>query len=468
MLLISVVLYFVFTLSIGFYASRKVKSSVDFINAGRNLHPAINTAALFALWFGSETVFGASSEFAKHGLRGIIEDPMGGVLCLLLTGFFFSRKLYKLNLLTIGDLFRRNFGARVEMVASFLMVISFIGYAGAQIVALGLLTQTLLGVNLQTGMYISTSIVVIYTFTGGMWAVSVTDFLQSILIVAGLVAVAVFVTNEVGSVRMVFNSIPAEKMQFFPNNTSVDWINWFASWMVLGLGSIASQDIFQRINSARSEQAAFSSTILGGVLYLILSMLPIYLVAAIHIINPDLMNGDVQLALPQLVLSNMPVWLQVLFFGSLMSAIMSTCSGALLAPASILSENIIRPNLGKQLTDKDFLFLTRISVVVISLAALLLATGKQNIFELVGEASVIGLVTIFVPFVAALFWNYTHAGGAMASMLSGTITYLFFRFVVITDINPLIPGLVAALVGLLWGLVARKMMDKDVRTTQPS
>lgn len=461
MLLISVVLYFVFTLSIGFYASRKVKSSVDFINAGRNLHPAINTAALFALWFGSETVFGASSEFAKHGLRGIIEDPMGGVLCLLLTGFFFSRKLYKLNLLTIGDLFRRNFGARVEMVASFLMVISFIGYAGAQIVALGLLTQTLLGVNLQTGMYISTSIVVIYTFTGGMWAVSVTDFLQSILIVAGLVAVAVFVTNEVGSVRMVFNSIPAEKMQFFPNNTSVDWINWFASWMVLGLGSIASQDIFQRINSARSEQAAFSSTILGGVLYLILSMLPIYLVAAIHIINPDLMNGDVQLALPQLVLSNMPVWLQVLFFGSLMSAIMSTCSGALLAPASILSENIIRPNLGKQLTDKDFLFLTRISVVVISLAALLLATGKQNIFELVGEASVIGLVTIFVPFVAALFWNYTHAGGAMASMISGTISYIFFRFVFITDMNPLIPGLAAALVGLLWGLVVRKKPEND-------
>lgn len=457
MLLFSVVLYFVLTLSIGLYASRKVKSAGDFINAGRNLHPAVNTAALFALWFGSETVFGASSEFAQHGFLGIIEDPMGGVLCLLLTGFFFSRKLYTLNLLTIGDLFRRNFGARVEMVASFLMVVSFIGYAAAQIVALGLLSQTLLDVDLQTGMYISTSIVVLYTFTGGMWAVSITDFIQSILIVAGLLAVAVFITDQLGSMHRVISSIPEEKLQFLPENKPVDWMNWFASWMVLGLGSIASQDIFQRINSARSERAAFSSTLLGAVLYLVFSMLPIYLVAAINLIDPSLLQGDVQLALPQLVLSTMPVWLQVLFFGSLMSAIMSTCSGALLAPASILSENIIRPNLGKQLTDKDFLFLTRISVVVISLASLLLATGKQNIFELVGEASIIGLVTIFVPFVAALFWNYSNANGAMTSMLAGTLTYIFFRFFFITEINPLIPGLTAAVAGLLWGIMKRKV-----------
>jgi SSS family solute:Na+ symporter len=461
MLLISVVLYFVLTLSIGFYASGRVKSAGDFINAGRNLHPAVNTAALFALWFGSETVFGASAEFAQHGLMGIIEDPMGGVLCLLLTGFFFSRKLYRLNVLTIGDLFRRNFGARVEMTASFLMIVSFIGYAGAQIVALGLLTQTLLDVDLQTGMYISTSIVVLYTFTGGMWAVSVTDFLQSILIVAGLVAAAFFITAKLGSIDIVFNSIPEEKLQFLPNSTALDWTNWLASWMVLGLGSIASQDIFQRINSARSERAAFSSTLLGGALYLLFSMLPLYLVTAIHLINPELMKGDLQLALPQLVLSTMPVWLQVLFFGSLMSAIMSTCSGALLAPASILSENIIRPNLGKQLSDKDFLFLTRISVVVISLAALLLANGKQNIFELVGEASVIGLVTIFVPFVAALFWNYTNARGAMASMMAGTLVYIFFRFVYTTELNPLIPGLTAAIAGLLAGFTLKSQIAEN-------
>ena len=171
------------TLAIGFYASRKVKNAGDFINAGRNLHPAINTAALFALWFGSETIFGASAQFAQHGLIGIIEDPLGGVLCLLLVGLFFSRRLYRLNIYTIGDLFRKQYGPKVEILSAALMIISFVGYAAAQIVALGLIVQTLLGLNLTISMLLSVSIVIVYTFTGGMWAVSITDFIQSILIV---------------------------------------------------------------------------------------------------------------------------------------------------------------------------------------------------------------------------------------------------------------------------------------------
>ncbi|MBL0102270.1 MAG: hypothetical protein IPP49_21375 [Saprospiraceae bacterium] len=151
MLIGAIIIYFLLTLGIGFYASRRVHNAGDFINAGRNLHPALNTAALFALWFGSETVFGASSEFAKHGIRGIIEDPLGGVLCLLLVGFFFSKKLYRLNLYTIGDLFRRSYGPKVEKLSTVLMIVSFIGYAAAQIVALGLLMQTLLDIELHGG-----------------------------------------------------------------------------------------------------------------------------------------------------------------------------------------------------------------------------------------------------------------------------------------------------------------------------
>ncbi|MGB4958671.1 MAG: sodium:solute symporter family protein [Saprospiraceae bacterium] len=453
MLIFSVVIYFLFTLALGFYASGRVKSAGDFINAGRNLHPAINTAALFALWFGSETIFGASAEFAEHGFIGVIEDPLGGVLCLLLVGLFFSRKLYSLNIYTIGDLFRMRYGPRVEMLSSILMIISFIGYAGAQIVALGLLSQTLLGFSLEAGMLLSTSIVVIYTFTGGMWAVSVTDFVQSIMIVTGLVAITWYVTNQLGGVQPVLDSLTEEQMKILPNNDTVSWINWISAWMVLGFGSIASQDIFQRINSARSESAAFSSTIAGAMLYLVLSMLPLYLITAAKIIDPALLTGDLQLALPELVIRQMPTWLQVLFFGSLMSAIMSTCSGALLAPASLLSENIIKPNLGHKINDATFLKLTRFSVIAISIAALILAFGTQNIFELVGEASVIGLVSIFVPFIATLFFDHTNHHAAVCAMVAGSLVYITFRFFYITEINPLMPGLIASFLGLLIGSV---------------
>ena len=451
MLIFSIVIYFLITLGVGFYSARRVHSAGDFINAGRNLHPALNTAALFALWFGSETIFGASSEFAEHGILGIIEDPLGGVLCLLLVGFFFSRRLYALNIYTIGDLFKKNYGHKIEMFSSFLMIVSFIGYAAAQIVALGLLSQSLLSISLPTAMFISTSVVVLYTFTGGMWAVSVTDFIQSILIVIGLIVVAWYVTEITGGITPGANSLTPEQTRFFPENDSVSWLNWLSAWMVLGFGSIASQDIFQRVNSARSMKAAYYSTILGAFIYLIFSLLPLYLITATKIIQPALLQGDLQLALPQLVLNNMPMWVQILFFGSLLSAIMSTCSGALLAPASLLSENIVKPLLTQTPDDKSFLQLTRIAVIVIGSLAYLIALSSQNIFDLVGEASIVGLVTIFVPFVATLFFKHRDKTAAFLSMSCGTLVYTIFRFTPITEINPLLPGFIASIGGLGFG-----------------
>lgn len=455
MLILAVIIYFIGTLAVGFYASRRVHNSRDFINAGRNLHPAINTAALFALWFGSETIFGASSEFASHGFLGVIEDPLGGVLCLLMVGFFFARKMYRLNIYTIGDLFRQQYGSQVEMLSAFLMVISFVGYAAAQIVALGLISHTLLDVSLQAGMLISVSIVVIYTFTGGMWAVSVTDFVQSILIVIGLVAISWFVTNLLGGISPVINSLSPEQKQIFPENTTKDWLNWIAAWMVLGFGSIASQDVFQRVNSARNEKAAYSSTIAGAILYLVFSMLPLYLILAVKLLNPALLEGDLQLALPKMVIEMMPMWLQILFFGSLMSAIMSTCSGALLAPASLLSENIIKPLLNKKISDSRFLLLTRVCVIIIGLFSYWLACGSQNIFDLVGESSVVGLVSIFVPFVAALFYDHRDKIGVILSMVSGIGVYSILKIYHLTEINPLLPGLLASLTGLGGGYLLK-------------
>ena len=448
MLIFSVIFYFICTLTIGYWASKRVHTSGDFINAGRNLHPAMNTAALFALWFGSETIFGASAEFAEFGISGIIEDPLGGVLCLLLVGFIFSKRLYKLNIYTIGDLFRKNYGPRVEMVSSILMIISFIGYAAAQIVALGLISQTLLGISLPLSMLLSLSIVVIYTYTGGMWAVTLTDFIQSILIVFGLIAISWFVTDKLGGVDVVLSGLTQQQKKILPENTSIGWLNWISAWLVLGFGSIASQDIFQRINSARNETAAYSSTIYAAIIYLIISMLPLYLITAIKKIDPLLLQGDLQLALPKMVLNDMPVWIQVVFFGSLMSAIMSTCSGALRAPASLLSENIIKPYLSEEIEDSRFLWFTRISVIVIGSSAFIIALSSQNIFALVGEASIIGLVSIFVPFVATLIFGHSNSFAAIFSMLSGSVIYAIFRIFPLTEINPLLPGFLGSIAGL--------------------
>src|SRR5437588_124647 len=132
-----VVLYWVISVAIGLYTARYVRSSRDYAVAGRSLPMSVVTAMVFATWFGSEAVLGISSTFLKEGLSGIIADPFGSSLCLILVGIFFARPLYRMNLLTIGDYYKKRFGRAVEMIVTLCIVISYLGWVAAQIKALG-------------------------------------------------------------------------------------------------------------------------------------------------------------------------------------------------------------------------------------------------------------------------------------------------------------------------------------------
>jgi solute:Na+ symporter, SSS family len=459
MLIFFVVAYFIITILVGFYANKKIQGGSDFINAGRNLHPAVNAFALFALWFGSETLFGASSEFAEGGLRNVIEDPFGGILCLLLVGFFYSKRMYRLNVLTIGDLFEMRFGKSIEIIASLLMVISFLGYIAAQLLALAIMLKILLGLSIPMGIVISALIVVMYTMAGGMLAVSLTDFIQSIMIIIGLLAILIYVSVQAGGVNTIFDSIPDNYWKILPEPTWTDRINWVAAWCVLGLGSIVSQDIFQRVNSARSEKAAYYSSITGAFIYGIIAFMPMFLLMGIKLLHPEYATGDLQYTLPQMVMEKLPLSLKILFFGSVISAILSTCSGAILAPASLLSENIYRPLFHDGEDDQKLLLVTRLSILVVTILAIIISFGSESIYDLVGEASAFGLVSIFLPYTAALFWNYDNKGGAIGSMLLGTLVWAYFRFISPTDINPIVYGTIGTIAGMLLGHVCDRFYN---------
>lgn len=458
MLLTFVIIYLLFTLVAGFFAARYVKSSSDFIQAGRRLHPAMNAAALFALWYGSETIFGASSEFVKHGLSGVIEDPFGAVLCLILFAAFFAKKLYKLNLITLGDLFRNAYGHRVELVSGIFMLITFFGYVAAQMVALSIILNALLPeMSISNGIIICALVVTAYTFVGGMWAVSVTDFIQSIFIVLGLIMLCIFLIEEAGGIRPILQAAPQDFYNFLPDSNAVDITNWIAAWLTLGLGSIPSQDIFQRVNSARSIKAAVYSTYLGALLYLVFALLPLFIALAAHRLYPESgFEKDAQSIIPMLVLNHAPLFVQVLFFGSLLSAVMSTCSGALLAPASILSENLVKPFIKKKISDKQLLWLLRFSVLCISLIAMFIAINQSNIYDLVAQSSILGIVSLLVPMVAALFFKSTRKTGAMLSMLSGMAAYVWFEYYCNLAIAAFLPALGISIIGMLAGYILPK------------
>lgn len=448
-----VIIYLAFTVLVGILASRLIRNSQDFISAGRSLPMFLNASALFAFWFGSETVLGASSEFINHGFLGVIEDPFGGFLCLILFATFFARKLYRLNLVTLGDLFRQVYGSKIERWSAFFMIIAFFGYVAAQIIALGILFHNVFGLDEFTGRIISAFIVTIYTAAGGMWSVSITDFIQSLMIIGGLIVITIFLSGQVN-----FESLwIAPKPHFFdftPNDQNDhNWIEYAAAWCALGLGSLASQDIFQRVNAAKSEKTAVRSTYFGAVLYLIFAMFPLLLGLFVYQIAPELTAGDTQHAIVQLIANHTPLWLQVLFYGALISAIFSTCSGSLLAPASLLAENLIKPIFLPHSTDQQFLRISRISVLIIAVISTVLASISDSIYELVSQSSILGMVSILVPMTASLYARKKQRpAGAYWSMSAGLLIYILTELIPSLQIIPsMFLALIASIGGLYFG-----------------
>jgi len=421
--------------------------------AGRSLPIVLSSAALFATWFGSETVFGASSQFLQGGLFAVIEDPFGAALCLVLFGLFYARKLYNMNLLTLGDYFKVRYGRTTELTASFFLALPYLGYIAAQLVAMGLIMNVVIGIPVWQGVVVSSVIVTLYTYAGGMWAISITDFIQSIIIVIGMLVLAYILAEKAGGVSVVLSEFPEKDRRFLPPADFKEIVAYIAAWSVLGLGSLPSQDVFQRSMSSGSAKTAVWSCYFAAILYLTIAMLPLFISLCTKHLYPDQISGDTQLTLPNMVLQHTALPIQILFFGSLLSAIMSTTSSAILAPAVIFSENLVKPLTKHRYSDKQFLVLTKISVVLFSLLATVMACLRSNIYELVGESSILSLVSLFVPLTLGLYWKRSSSNGALLAMVLGMITWIIFEAFE-TTWPSLIPATIVSLVGMIVGSYA--------------
>ena len=406
------------------------------------------TFTVFATWYGSETVLGASSSFVEEGVLGIIEDPLGAALGLMIAGLFFARPFYRLKLLTIGDFYKVYFGPVAEKIAALCMTFSFFGWIAAQMIAMGLVFHVVTGVDERMAIIFSSFIVLAYTFLGGMWAVSLTDFIQTIVIIAGTIFAVMQVVPQAGGWSGLTENRPDDFFNFTPRGGGLEWAEYVAAWITLGIGSIPSQDIYQRVMSSKSENVAVNSAMLAGFMYLTFGMLPLILgLAATRIVTEQV--GDPQLLLPTLIMGHTSFWVQVMFFGALISAIMSTASGATLAPSSVLSENLIRPLLNRQLTDRQFLWLNRFSVLFVTLVSLYMALSGEKITELVSEASAVGLVSLLVPTIAGLHFQSRNGLAAVVSMISGLLVWYFTAHIQPTEIPAAFYGLGTSLLAFI-------------------
>ncbi len=459
MLLTLVAVYLALSIAIGLVAARQVHSVNDYVTAGRHLPMAVVLAMVFATWFGAETVLGISATFLEEGFRGLISDPLGASLCLVLFGLIFALPLYRLKLMTLGDFFRIRYDRRIELVISVCIVISYLGWVAAQVTALGLVFNVLSedAISLNAGMMIGAGVVLVYTLFGGMWSVAATTFVQMIVIVVGLVIVSWFAGDMAGGTASVISRAAAEgRFSFLPTLDFADMLGWIAALVTMALGSIPQQDVFQRVNSSKNETVAVWATTLGGLSYFFFAAVPLFLAYTATIIDPEmtaqLMKNDSQLVLPNLVAKHMPFWIQVVFFGALLSVIMSTASGTLLAPSVTFAENVVKGSV-RNMSDRQLLLTTRITVVVFTFMVTIYAViTDASIHTMVENAYRITLAGAFVPLAAGLFWRRASNLGASLSIFFGLGVWLMLEASgAELIVEPQLIGLVFSLVGMIVG-----------------
>jgi len=421
---ISILCYVLMQIVVGVIYSKSVSDSDDFIVAGRKIELKMASLTIFATWFGAEAVVGTAGAVYRDGLSGAAADPFGYTIALWLVGLFFAKALRARELLTLVDLFRREFGPRVERFVTLLIIPGPIIWGAAQLSAFGTVVSDVAQLSYQVGLGAAALTVILYTTLGGFQASAVTDMIQSFILMTGLVILfgSILYTSDV-----TLSDIPAERLSMHSEGLLMS----LEEWSVPIFGTIVAVELASRLLACRSPEVARDASLIGGGLYLILGLIPVAIGLIAPLIMPESMqlsSGDsvvpalarVYMTLPDFIF---PDLLYVLFIGALISAILSTVDSVMLSGASIISNNLLELIFPPKTSAARLLYI-RGSVVGLGLTAYLLASTTQSVKELVEISSAFGSSGLFPVLCFGLFSSFGGPLAASAALLTGIASWV--------------------------------------------
>jgi SSS family transporter len=435
LVLVGIGVFFLVRLGVGFWASRRVADAADFIVAGRRLPIYVAAASIMATWVAAETLMGAASTAYRRGFQGVVFDPFGAVVCLIISGLFFIRLMRRARFLTVVDFFEKRYGRTMSVMASITQMIAYFAWTSAQFVAGGFVLRELLGWPLWLGIVTVGVIVAIYTTMGGMLADTLLDFIQMFCSAIGISVVFISVLMEVGGwsamvdgaaardVSQPFALWPIAGEGFLGYTGYAGWFYWLSAWMSLGLGSIACQDLMQRSMSARNEPTAVWGTYAAAALYFVFGVMSPLIGIMMFRLDPGIPEAELDGLLVMASMKYVPPVVTAVFLAALVSALMSTSDSSILAGASVFTENMM-PVFGHSLDERAKLRWTRIMVLVIGATSIAIAILIANVYRLATISWAILLVGLFVPFALGMYWRSANDKGAIAGFVGGFASWL--------------------------------------------
>ncbi len=425
-LAVAIVLYLLALLGVSIYASYQVKDEQDFLVAGRRLPLHLSWGALMATWFGSSAIIGSSSNAWEFGLSGVILDPFACSATLLFTGLVFAGPLWRSQLFTIADFYRKKYGHITEFTACAIQLITFCFWIATQYISLAMILGAYFNFDLAFARILSAIVVTIYTLIGGMWSVTLTDAIQIVIALVGLLILGYAVFHGIGGgsvwngVHDILSKQSPERLRFVP-----EW-SMFAFWAAIGtfltglLGNVPGQDLQQRVFAAHDTKTARWACILSAAVYLPFGLIPVMLGLAAHSMNMPIPERveERHMLLPVLASQYLPEGLVVIFVLAIISIIVSVATSATISEATILASNV----LGKvKMFEGRHLLLDRLCVVFVTVGSVIVSFFGDRIMTFLDIQLSIAMVCLFVPLAMGVFFKPRNEAAGFLPMVFGLL-----------------------------------------------
>ncbi len=431
-----VIAFLCVTVTIGIVTVRLVKGqSRRYIVAGKSLPLFIIGTMLAAQSIDGNSSLGNVAYVYDFGFWAGAVLPLGLVICLLLTGFIFGKRLNKLSLLTLPDFYFRRYGKGVEGFSGVLMIISFAVLVAGNFAASGFIFQQVFGIPLLAGIFLAAGIVLTYTIFGGLFSCAYTDIFQIYLAVIGFWAAFIYIAaGYTGhSWTEMMNNVPGGYLDFSglysKNNGAL--IQW-ATLLSLGVGDLVALDFMERVFAARDGRTASRGAYWGATVTLATviptSFIGIFAVTLVPNISQKFIT------FPTVMIDHVPNWIAVLALAGVLGAAMSTANGGILAMSSVISRNLLQRDIlheffpHRRLGNRGLLITTRIILVPVMLSAFVLAWRSPQPGKYLVLAFDIVFAGALVPLIFGLFWSKANTPAALASMVAGSVSRLIGYF----------------------------------------
>lgn len=433
-----ILLYILTLVGISIYASRKVNNEDDFHLAGRSMSFWLLAFTFAGLWFGGGTVIGATGVAFEMGFWssadrwGVISDPYGAGLCLIMAGLFYFGTIRKIEGITLADFFEAKFGKRAGLLSAVVMIFGWTFFVASQVVVFGKIFNSILGWPYELSIWIGVTLVIIYTITGGLWSVALTNIVQISIILIGILFAVPVGLKAIGGLAEIKAVLPPEMLSFTPPRlpgmtASARWLPWISAWMIIGLGSIATPDINQVAQSGATDKDVKYASVTAGLIYWIFGTLLVLLgligaaLVARGTIAAELLQGDSEMILPVMVQNLFPLPLAIIMVAAILSAVVSSADGALLALATLFTRNILPLVLPRNKDEKKQLGISRIVVIVFAVLTTVIGISYPHAFLLMNFGFDSLLAGLFVPLTLALYWKGIHTAGFFSGVITGIL-----------------------------------------------